>query len=53
LHRAVEKLLPAIRNLLAERDDLAARFDLAHHDPVTGLPARAAWTAAAEQLLGA
>jgi diguanylate cyclase (GGDEF)-like protein len=51
LHRDVAQLLPAVQDLLDERDDLARRLDLARRDPLTGLPARAAFTAAAEQLL--
>ncbi|OEV39142.1 hypothetical protein HS99_0018125 [Kitasatospora aureofaciens] len=51
LHRDLLALLPAARVLLAERDDLARRLEVARRDPLTGLPARAAFTAAAEQLL--
>lgn len=51
LHRDVAALLPAALALLAERDDLARRLETARRDPLTGLPTRAAFTAAAEQLL--
>ncbi|MGW4806424.1 GGDEF domain-containing protein [Kitasatospora sp. NPDC004272] len=51
LHRDLLALLPAARTLLAERDDLARRLEAARRDPLTGLPARAAFTTAAEQLL--
>ncbi|MFC1428542.1 GGDEF domain-containing protein [Streptacidiphilus sp. N1-12] len=52
LHKAVhEQLLPLARQLLAERDQLLARLDTARTDPVTGLPTRAAFTDAAQQLL--
>ncbi|WP_327071925.1 GGDEF domain-containing protein [Kitasatospora sp. NBC_01302] len=51
LHRDVAALLPAALALLAERDDLARRLETARRDPLTGLPTRAAFTTAAEQLL--
>jgi diguanylate cyclase (GGDEF)-like protein len=52
LHKAVhEQLLPLTRQLLAEREQLLARLEGARTDPVTGLPTRAAFTDAAQQLL--
>ncbi|MER5642328.1 GGDEF domain-containing protein [Kitasatospora sp. NPDC002227] len=51
LHRDLLALLPAARVLLAERDDLARRLEVARRDPLTGLPARAAFTTAAEHML--
>jgi len=52
LHRDLGDLLPLAEQLLAERDALAERLQLARRDPLTGLDTRTAWTAKAEQLLG-
>ncbi|WP_344441498.1 hypothetical protein [Kitasatospora nipponensis] len=51
LHRDLLALLPTTRVLLAERDDFARRREDARRDPLIGLPTRAAFTTAAEQLL--
>jgi len=51
LHRAVDQLLPLMEQVLAEREVLAAKLDIARRDPITGLPTRAAWQIAAEELL--
>jgi len=51
LHRSVDQLLPLMEQLLAERDVLAARLEIARRDPLTGLPNRAAWEIAAGRLL--
>ncbi|MFE2911437.1 GGDEF domain-containing protein [Kitasatospora indigofera] len=46
----LRQLRPLAAELLAGIEALAAGLDAARTDPVTGLPTRAAWTAAAEQL---
>jgi len=51
LHRCVDQLLPLAEQMLAEREALAAKLDVARRDPLTGLPNRAAWEIATEQLL--
>lgn len=51
LYRSVDQLLPLVDQLLAEREALAAQLDIARRDPITGLPTRAAWQIAAEELL--
>lgn len=51
LHRDLADLLPFTEQLLAERDALAVRLELARRDPLTDLDTRNAWTAKAEQLL--
>lgn len=53
LHRDLDTLLPLTEQLLAERDQLLQRLQLARRDPLTGVDTRAAWTAKAEQLLAA
>lgn len=53
LHRDVDDLLPLAEQLLAERDQLADRLQIARRDPLTGLDTRLAWQARAEQMAAA